>query len=183
MKQKHLKSLLIVFLLIQVSFYSFAPLYALFAQDLGLTPQSLSFVWSGYSVLTATFILIIGRLENSIKKGKAICIGYTIYAFASLSFLLVIDIKSLILVLSLNAFAGGITIPAYKTLFAKSESKGKESEQWAWLDASNMLAAAAGAGIGGLIIGAFGFDGLFISMASIQVIAAVVAYKYFYKVA
>ncbi len=43
-----------------------------------------------------------------------------------------------------------------------------------------MFAAAIGAGIGGLIIGAFGFNGLFITMAIIQIIAAFVAYKVFY---
>ena len=67
-------------------------------------------------------------------------------------------------------------------MFAKSEAKGKESEQWSWLNAGNMFAAAVGAGIGGLIIGTFGFHGLFIAMAVIQILAAFVAYKaFFYK--
>jgi len=109
-----------------------------------------------------------------------ISIGYFIYALGALSFLLVHSEKSLILVLAFNALGAGVTLPAYKTMFAKSETRGKESEQWSWLDAGNMFAAAIGAGIGGLIIGVFGFKGLFITMASIQTIAALVAYKIFY---
>jgi MFS family permease len=89
--------------------------------------------------------------------------------------------KSLILVLIFNSFGAGVTLPAYKTMFAKSQTKGKESEQWSWHDAGNMFAASIGAGIGGLIIGTFGFRGLFIAMATIQATAAVIAHKVFYK--
>jgi MFS family permease len=85
-------------------------------------------------------------------------------------------------VLALNALGSGITLPAYKTMFAKNESRGRESEQWSWLDAGNMFAAAIGAGIGGLIIGVYGFRGLFITMATIQILAALVAYKVFYYI-
>lgn len=109
-----------------------------------------------------------------------IVVGYCIYGLGALAFLLVHSEKSLIIVLALNALGAGVTLPAYKTMFAKSESKGKESEQWSWLDSGNMFAAALGAGIGGLIIGFDGFRGLFITMATIQILAAFVAYKAFY---
>jgi len=74
-------------------------------------------------------------------------------------------------------------MPAHKTLFAKNESRGKESEQWSWLDAGSMFAAAAGSALGGLLIGAFGFHGIFVAMAGIQFVAAVVAYRALYTLA
>jgi DHA1 family bicyclomycin/chloramphenicol resistance-like MFS transporter len=181
MKQKQLKFLLFVNLFSLVGYYTFAPLYALFAHSFGLTPKTISLIWGGYSLLTAVFILLMGKIENKMKKGRMVVLGYFIYALGALSFLLVHDGKSLIIVLALNALGAGVTLPAYKTMFAKSESKGKESEQWSWLDAGNMFAAAIGAGIGGLIIGAFGFHGLFITMATIQILAAFVAYKAFFS--
>ena len=180
MKHKQLKFLLLVFLLSQVAFYTFAPLYALYASNLGLTPQKLSFIWSGYSLMTAFFILLMGKLENKRKKGRMIFLGYIIYALGSLTFLAVTNEVTLFLALSINSLGAGVTFPAYKTMFAKNESKGKESEQWGWLDAGNMLAAAVGAAIGGVIIGSFGFNGLFISMAGIQFVAALIAFKKFY---
>jgi MFS family permease len=122
----------------------------------------------------------MGKLENKMKKGRVVVFGYFIYGLGALSFLLVHSERALIMVLILNALGAGVTLPAYKTMFAKSEAKGKESEQWSWLDAGNMFAAAVGAGIGGLIIGAFGFHGLFIAMAVIQILAAFVAYKAFF---
>jgi len=180
-KQKLLKYLLFVYLASQVGYYTFAPLYSLFAHNLDLPAKTISFIWSGYSLLAAFFILLMGKLENKKKKGKMIVFGYLIYAVGALSFILVNSERSLIIVLAINAFGAGITLPAYKTMFAKSETRGKESQEWSWLDAGNMFASALGAGIGGLIIGAFGFRGLFITMALIQTSAAFVAYKIFYN--
>lgn len=180
MKQKRLKFLLFVNLFSLAGYYTFAPLYALFAHSFGLSPKTISFIWGGYSLVTALFILLMGKIENKMKKGRMVVFGYFIYAIGALSFLMVHSEKSLIVVLMLNALGAGVTLPAYKTMFAKSEAKGKESEQWSWLDAGNMFAAAIGAGVGGFIIGAFGFHGLFITMASIQIVAAFVAYKVFY---
>lgn len=164
-------------------YFTFAPLYALFAHSFGLTPKSISLIWGEYSLVTALFILLMGKVENKMKKGKMIVIGFFIYALGALAFLLVHDEKSLIIVLTFNALGAGVTLPAYKTMFAKSESKGRESQQWSWLDAGTMFAAALGAGLGGIIIGTFGFHGLFIAMASIQLVAAVVAYNVFYNTA
>jgi DHA2 family metal-tetracycline-proton antiporter-like MFS transporter len=181
MKQKQLKFLLFVNLFSLAGFYTFAPLYALFAHSFGLNPKTISFIWSGYSLVTALFILLMGKIENKMKKGRMVVLGYCIYAIGALSFLAVHNERSLIIVLIFNALGAGITLPAYKTMFARSEARGRESEQWSWLDAGNMFAAALGAGIGGLIIGAFGFHGLFITMATIQTIAAFIAYKAFYR--
>lgn len=180
MKQKKIKFLLGVFLLNQIAFYSFAPLYAIFARNLGATTKTVALIWSASSLLTALLIVIIGRFENRLNKGKMITFGYLIYTISSI-FLLFADSKeTLFVALAIGALGGGVTFPAYKTMFAKNESRGRESEEWAWLDASNMLAASAGAAIGGFIVAAFGFEGLFITMASIQFIATLVAYKYFY---
>ena len=109
-----------------------------------------------------------------------ITIGYFLFAVGSLLLVRVTSELGLVIALSVNALAAGITFPAYKTMFAKRESKGKESEQWAWLDASNMFAAAIGAALGGLIIGYFGFRELFISMAVLQLFAAVIVSRSFY---
>ena len=107
--------------------------------------------------------------------------GYFIYAIGAISFLLVHNEKSLIIVLLFNALGAGVTLPAYKTLFAKNEVRGRESEQWSWLDAGNMFSAAIGAGIGGIIVGSFGFKGVFVTMAAIQLVAALIAYKTLFR--
>ena len=181
MKQKRIKLLLVINLISLAGYYTFAPLYALFAHGFGIDAKTISLIWSGYSLITAILILLMGKIENKLKKGRMIILGYFIYALGALAFLLVHNETSLLFVLAFNAVGAGITLPAYKTMFAKNEAKGKESEQWSWLDAGNMFAAALGAAIGGIIIGFFGFPGLFITMASVQLVAAVIAYQTFYN--
>lgn len=181
-KQKRLRYLLFINLFSLIGFYTFAPLYAIFAHGFKLEPKTISLIWSGYSLATAVFILLMGKLENRRKKGRLVIIGYFIYSLGALLFLSVHSENALIVVLGINALGAGITLPAYKTMFAHNESRGKESEEWSWLDSGNMFAASIGAAIGGLIVGTYGFRGLFIAMASIQFIAAFVAYKVFYKV-
>jgi MFS family permease len=176
-KQKSLRYLLFVNLFSLVGYFTFAPLYALFAHAFVASPGKISLIWGGYSLLTAIFILIFGKFENQRRKGRLVVVGYFIYACGALMFLTVHDELSLELVLAFNSLGAGVTMPAYKTLFARNEVRGKESQQWSWLDAGSMFAAAMGGALGGLLIGAFGFNGIFIAMASIQFAAAIVAYK------
>jgi len=179
-KQRSIRFLLFVNLFSLAGYNTFAPLYSLFAHTFAISPKNISLIWGGYSLLTACFILLFGKYENRKKKGKLLVIGFFIYACGALLFLTVHSESSLELVLAFNSLGAGVTLPAYKTLFAKNESKGKESEQWSWLDAGNMFAAAAGGALGGIIIGLFGFRGIFITMASIQLLAAIVAYRVLY---
>lgn len=180
LKYKHLKILLLVYLLSQIAFYSFAPLYALFATDLNLDLKTIGFIWSGYSLAAAVCILLMGRLENKQKKGRMIVLGFLLFAASDVFLLTVQNQNELMIAFGISALASGITFPAYKTLFANSETKGRESEQWAWLDAGNMLSSAIGAAVGALVVAEFGFTGLFLGMAIVQFAAAGIAYKGLY---
>lgn len=44
-----------------------------------------------------------------------------------------------------------------------------------------MFSAAAGSALGGVVFGLYGFDGIFITMASVQFVAAIVAYRVIYN--
>lgn len=175
------KTLLFINLISLTGFQVFAPLYALFASEVGATPAQVGAIWSYYSLIMATLIFIFGKFENTRPKEWFLVVGYFVFAIGAFSFLLVDSITSLVLVLSFNAIGGGLSMPAYKTIFAKSEDLGRESEEWAWLDSSTMFAAAGGSAIGGAIIGLFGFSGLFITMGSIQMVAAVIGLVYFIR--
>lgn len=178
-KHKRLKWLLLINLFSLTGYYVFTPFYALFAHNLGITPKYIGFIWGGYSLATAVFLLFFGKYENRRIKETAIIIGYCMYIIGGLLFLRVHNVKELVIVLGINALGAGITLPAYKALFAQSQDKGRESEEWSWLDGGNMFAAALGSAIGGLVIGIFGFSGLFVTMAAIQFLAAIAFYSTF----
>src|SRR5689334_4605532 len=98
-KNKNLKYLLFVNLFSLVGFYVYAPLYALFATSLSIAPKEVSFIWSGYSFLTALSVLLFGKLENGKSKGKLLVMGYFGCAVGASLLLLVHTQTSLIVVL------------------------------------------------------------------------------------
>ncbi len=179
--KSRLKFLLGIYLLSQVSFYVFSPLYALFGKSLNMTPKSIGFIWGTYTLASAFFILVFGKFENKKKKEGFIKLGMLIYVASDLLFLFVHNPESLLLVLLLAAVGSGVTFPSIKTLFARNENKGRESEEWSWMDSGNMLAASIGAFIGGTIISLYSFKGLFIAMAVIQALAFLLSSQAFKK--
>lgn len=179
MKISKIKILIIINLVSLTGFQLFVPLYALFASNVGANPTQISLIWSYYSLIMAAMIFMMGKIENHRSKERFLVIGYFLYAIGAYSFLFVQNVPMLVAVLTLNAVGSGIALPAYKTVFAESEDEGRESEEWAWFDSSSMLAAASGAALGGIVIGFFGFTGLFVVMGSIQLAAAIIAQLYF----
>ncbi len=176
-QKRKLRFLLYIYIFSQVGFYIFSPLYALFARSINITPRYIGLIWSAYSLLSAAFILLFGRFENHRRKEKYIKFGIYLYPITDLLLLEVHSATTLLLVLGINALGAGLTFPALKTMFARNEKRGRESEQWSWMDSSNMLAGSLGAAIGGLVISVYGFKGLFIAMAVIQLMAAVIAHR------
>lgn len=176
-KHKKLKAIILANLVSYIGYQFFVPFYALFADNIGADIRTIGFIWSFYSILMAITMLIFGKLENSYSKEKIVVYGFFLYSIGAFAFLLVSNIVSLLLVLAFNALMSGITIPAYKTLFTHLQDRGRESEEWSWLEASSMIAVSVGSAIGGIVLATFGFNGLFIIMGTIQIIAGIIMYK------
>ena len=77
----------------------------------------------------------------------------------------------------MNALGTGILLPAWKTLYAQAENKGKEAHEWSLLDGGNMLLAGIATLVGGTIAKNFGFDFLIIFMFGLQLVAALISLK------
>ena len=176
-KHKKLKAIILANLISFIGYQFFVPFYALFAKDIGADIRTIGFICSFYSILTAITMLVFGKIENKYGKEKIVIYGFFMYSIGAFAFLLVDNIASLMLVLAFNALLSGITIPAYKTLFTHLQDKGRESEEWSWLEASSMVAISVGSAIGGIVLAVFGFNGLFIIMGTIQFLAGIIMYK------
>jgi MFS family permease len=171
-----LKFLLTAFLVMQIGFYAFSPLYALYARNLGVSPRDIGLLWGAYSLASALLILLLGRFQNKRPKEKFIKAGLCMFVVSDLTILGIHTLDGLIVFLALGAIGSGLFFPAQKTLFAKTQNRGRESEEWAWLDSGNMFAAAIGSGIGGIILGLYGFRALFVAMTLFQLTAALIAF-------
>ncbi|HVE80941.1 MAG TPA: MFS transporter [Candidatus Dormibacteraeota bacterium] len=181
MPNSRLRMLLAANLISLAGYYFFVPLYALFATEVGATPAVIGLLWSFYSLAMAVWILAIARFASRFNQDKLVVLGFGMAAIGSASFFLVSDVTSLALALLVNSLVAGVLLPAYKTVYARNQDKGRESQEWSLYDSSSMLAIAAGSAIGGLIIATHGFTGIFTLMTLVQVLAVLIAYSEFKK--
>lgn len=160
-------------------FAFFAPLYALFVTELGASPQVVGLSAGIGIYASALMILFFGKLENAQKnKEKMVVLGFFWLAFAAASYMFVEEIWQLFLVQVLNAIGIGILTPALKAVYAQSEDKGKETQEWSFFDGGNALFIATGAALGGFLLTALGsFKSLFAVIALIQLVGALVSIK------
>jgi MFS family permease len=176
MEKVRIKILLFINLLSLIGYYEFPPLYSLFAKGLNISPSFIGILWGYYTFVIALFVLIMGKIENRLPKKVVLVFGFLLYSLGSFAFLFVHNVESLILVFGLNALGAGFALPAYKTLYSFNQDKGRESEEWSWVDSGNMFAASIGSFIGGIVIGIYGFSGIFFTMGIIQGIAFLIAF-------
>jgi len=154
----------------------FTPLFALFVADINAGPEMVGIAWAVNMYAAALMIIVFGKYEDHIKnKEKLVVVGYFLMAAGAASYLLVSSLGELFAVQLFNAIGVGILTPAWRTVYAKSEDRGKETEEWAFMEGGNRFFIATGAIIGGFILKYYSFKVIFVVMAVLQLIAAFVA--------
>jgi len=98
-------------------------------------------------------------------------------AAGALSYLLVSDIKELFAVQLFNAIGLGMLTPAWRTVYANAEDRGKETKEWAFMEGGDRFFIATGAIIGGFILKYYSFKAIFVVMALLQLVAGLVALR------
>ncbi|OGL25592.1 hypothetical protein A3E49_02240 [Candidatus Saccharibacteria bacterium RIFCSPHIGHO2_12_FULL_49_19] len=160
------------------AFAFFTPLFALFVTDLNPNPEFVGIAWGVAMYTAALMMLVFGRYEDRIKnKEKLIVAGYFLMAAGALSYLLVSDIKELFAVQLFNAIGLGMLTPAWRTVYANAEDRGKETKEWAFMEGGDRFFIATGAIIGGFILKYYSFKAIFVVMALLQLVAGLVALR------
>ncbi|MDB5160754.1 MAG: Major facilitator superfamily 1 [Candidatus Saccharibacteria bacterium] len=158
------------------AFSFFNPLFALYVLHLGAKPEIIGVAWGVNMYAAALTILLFGRYENqNSNKERLVVLGYFVLAAGAASFLLVSNVWQLLVVQIVNAVGLGMMTPAWRTAYAQSEDKGKEIMEWSLVDGGGRFFIATGAMVGSLIYKYFGFHGIFILIALVQLIAAVIS--------
>jgi MFS family permease len=156
------------------------PIYAIFVQDIGGDILSASGAWALFTLTSGVLILLFGRLEDKAsKKGiqhqKFITLGYFIRSLAFIGYFFVTNTFQLFAVQVLLGIGFAASIPAYDSLYSKFLSKGHYATEWSAWEGMNMIVAAIGAVIGGVIANFFGFKTLFLVMFTSSLIGLVIS--------
>lgn len=168
-----LRALLLTNGLILVSGAMLGPIYALFVDELGGSLLDAS-IAGGLFALTAGFVsLISGRLSDRIRHSESVIIlGYSLIGFGFLLYLFVDSIKLLFLAQVVIGLGEAIYSPAFDKLFSAHLDKGLSGTEWGAWETMNYFTYAFGALIGGLIVSRFGFQTIFVLMASLCYLSA-----------
>jgi len=157
------------------------PLFAIFAEKVGGDILDITWAWASYLVITGVFYIIVGKLLNNKNyKEKVMVLGYSLNAVFTFCYLFVSSPIHLFIVQAGLGIAEAIGTPAWDALYAKSLSEEMDSYAWGLSAGQSQIVTGVAFGLGGLITHFISFEALFITMGTIQILAAIVTSQLLY---
>ena len=169
-----LRILLITNALILIAGAMLGPIYALFVEKVGGSLLDASLTGGIFALVAGITTLIAGRYADKIKESRYIvAAGYLLMGIGFFLNMFVNSIWLLFVVQAVIGFAEAAYVPAFDALYSKHLTKKKAGREWGAWEATNYFTAAAGAGIGGVMVTYLGFNSIFITMSILSIISAI----------
>lgn len=148
------------------------PLFAVFADKIGGNILDITWAWAIYLMVSGILIIVTGALADKMSKEKIMVVGYGLNALFTFCYLLVETPLHLFLVQAGLGVAAALSVPTWNALYDINQ-KDKKKMAYTWGLASGQFQIITGVAIvtGGLIVNAFSFTALFITMGIIQIVA------------
>jgi predicted MFS family arabinose efflux permease len=164
-----LRLLLITNSLILLSAAMLGPIYALFVEDIGGDLMDASIAGSIFALVAGLTTLISGRYSDKVKENELIvALGYCIIGTGFFLYTIADSVYFIFCIQALVGLGEAIYSPAFDALYSKHLDGHKSGAQWGIWESMNYFSIATGATLGGTIVTLFGFDTLFILMASLS---------------
>jgi len=141
--------------------------------DLGASDTALAWIISGYNISVATFLLISGRLADSLGRKRVFLPGVVVFMIGSLASGLAPNVELLIAARVLQAVGGAILMPASLAVVLPEFPFSRRSMAIGVWGAMGSLGAAFGPALGSLLINIGGWRYIFLINVPICVIVFV----------
>jgi MFS family permease len=151
-----------------------SPLLPVYAEKLGASGVELGLAFSSFAIVQAVFGPITGRLSDRYPRKPFIVAGLCIYLIAALGYL---TAGSVFQVIAFRAFSGLGTSMIFSVARAYVGDLTPRGHEGRWLGVfalADLLGFGTGPLIAGVIRDAVGFDAVFITMASLMGLAALI---------
>ena len=174
---KAIRSMLFSDSLMLIATAMLGPLYAIFVEEIGGNLLDAGITFAVFSFVAGVVILISGALSDKVKEVELIIVvGYAVTAIGFFSYIFVDNMTSLMVAQVIVGIGTAVRAPAFDALFSEHLDKHKEGIEWGAWDSLFYFASAFGAVVGGYFASRFGFDYIFIVMATLCAISAVYIY-------
>jgi MFS family permease len=170
-------------LLLKISFLvTFAesmlvPMYAAFSEKVGGSILDAAIAYGLFSVATGVVIGLVGTRKIFERHTRQFLIaGFLGSVVCDISYVLVQNKWQLFVAQVVAGLASGLVEPAWDSLFTDSIEQSSAKHWSIWAGGTHLTSGAA-AFAGGLIVAWFSFAALFITMASIDVVAVFLCWR------
>ncbi len=154
------------------------PLYAVFVQKLGNGILTISATYAAELLSATVFTIILSRLHDKFIRHEALLlIGFLIRAVIWITFMFIHSLPELMILQVALGIGDAVGSPAFNSFFAEHLDKDKHLQEYADWQVLNNVAVAASTIVGGFIASLFGFPMLFLTMALLACIAAIILIK------
>lgn len=146
----------------------FVPFYAVFVQHIGGSIAMAGFTWALFSIAAGVLILLLSRWEIRVKEQELLlALGYIIRGVAFLSYAFMSTMSQLVVTQLLWAIGMALGVPAFDSIYSTHTDKDNSIQQWGSWEGIASISSGCAALVGGLLIQAFGYPAVFLSMAII----------------
>ncbi len=155
-----------------------SPLVPLYSSSLGATGLWVGLVFGAFSLSRMVVMPLVGK--HSDKKGRKnfLLAGLFFYSLASLGYIVVKDIPSLILVRIFHGLGSAMVLPIALAYAGDITDEGEEGRSMSSFSTAQFLGHGAGPVLGGVVAEIFGMQNAFFFMTFMSVVSFAFIFKF-----
>lgn len=152
----------------------FAPFYAVFVAHIGGSIAFAGLSWAVLMIVSGILVLLFTNLELRVTEQKVlIALGYILRAAVFLSYAFMSSMTQLLATQILWGVATAVGSPAFDAVYAAHTTKESSISQWAGWEGVSSIVTGIAALAGGLIIQSFGYQAIFLMMATVSLLLGI----------
>jgi MFS family permease len=155
----------------------FAPLYAIFVQQITSNIIHIGASLSVFCFTTALLTFILCRVGDRLKEKEFLLIvGFLIRAVAWIYYIFIRSVWQIYLIHLILAFGEAFGSPAFTALFSSHLDKGRHFKDWGYWISISLIISGIASFLGSVLVKNYGFKPLFAFMALLAIVSSLVIY-------
>lgn len=153
-----------------------SPLLPVYAEDLGATGIWIGLTFSAFAITQVTFGPFTGRLSDRYGRKPFIVAGLVIYMFAALGYMTADSFWQVMAFRALSGVGTGLIFSVARAYVGDMVPRGHEGRWFGLFSTADIVGFGSGPVIAGLLRATFGFNSVFIAMASLMALSAIIVF-------